>query len=96
MSSRDVDVSLTVRREVLPDTKQRVMAGVLPKKVDFLEVVYFKAGLEALIEGDPRFKGWEVCFPLVTYPAGLDRLRREEALTVLVDWMDGFKYPSPS
>jgi hypothetical protein len=81
---------------VNPDTKQRVLAGVLPKEVHFLEEIYFKTGLEELIEADPRFEGWEVCFPLVTYPADLERTRREAALKALTDWMDGFKYPGSS
>ena len=98
MGDRDVnvDVSLTVRREVLPGIEQRVMAGVLSKKVHFLAEIYFKTGLETLIQEDSRFKGWKVRFPLVTYPTDLDRSRREDALAALVDWMNGFKYPSSS
>jgi hypothetical protein len=96
LSNRDVDVSITVRRRVNPGSKQRVLAGVLPKKVHPLEEIYFKAGLKELLEADPRFEGWEACFPLVTYPADLGRSRRETALKALIDWMDGFKYPNYS
>jgi len=96
MSNREVDVSLTVRRRVDPGSGRRVLAGVLPKKVSLLGEVHFKAELKELIEEDSRFEGWETCFPLVTYPADLDRSRREKALKALIDWMDGFKYPKSS
>jgi|GEM_PF-4721178 len=98
MSNRNLEVSLTVRREVESGGTgwQGVRAGVLSKEVDILEEAPLKAGLRELIETNPLFKGWKMNFPVITYPARLPRIKQDAAMKALRDWIDGFKYPSSS